>query len=45
LRRILLQHAKAHADGVPVGISLVGWPGADETLLDLAKSLDSARGE
>lgn len=28
-----------NADGVPVGVSLIGWPGADETLLELAISL------
>ncbi len=33
------------ADGVPVGVSLIGWPGADETLLDLAISLSPCCGE
>lgn len=28
-----------NADGVPVGVSLIGWPGADEALLELAVSL------
>ena len=26
-------------DGCPIGLSFIGWPGADETLLDLALSL------
>ena len=26
-------------DGCPIGLSLIGWPGADETLLDLAVAL------
>jgi amidase len=26
-------------DGCPVGLSFIGWAGADETLLDLAVSL------
>jgi amidase len=25
--------------GCPVGLSLIGWPGSDEVLLDLTKSL------
>jgi amidase len=33
------------ADGVPVGVSLIGWPGADETLLDLAIALSPCCGE
>jgi len=33
------------ADGVPVGVSLVGWPGADETLLDLAVALSPFCGD
>jgi amidase len=33
------------ADGIPVGISLIGWPGADETLLDLALTLSAFCGE
>ena len=33
------------ADGVPVGVSLVGWPGADETLLDLAVTLSPHCGD
>lgn len=33
------------ADGVPVGISLIGWPGADEILLELAISLSPFCGE
>jgi amidase len=33
------------ADGVPVGVSLIGWPGADETLLELAASLSLFCGE
>jgi len=33
------------ADGVPVGVSLIGWPGADETLLELAVSLSPCCGE
>ena len=32
-------------DGVPVGVSLVGWPGADETLLDLAVALSPFCGD
>jgi amidase len=32
-------------DGVPVGVSLVGWPGADETLLDLAVTLSPFSGD
>jgi len=32
-------------DGVPVGVSLIGWPGADETLLDLAVLLGPFCGE
>jgi amidase len=32
-------------DGVPVGVSLVGWPGADETLLDLAVTLSPFCGD
>ena len=34
-----------NADGVPVGISLVGWPGSDEQLLDLAASLSPFCGD
>jgi len=34
-----------NADGVPVGVSLIGWPGADETLLELAVSLSPCCGE
>lgn len=34
-----------NADGVPVGVSLIGWPGADETLLELAISLSPCCGE
>ncbi|MBX7200377.1 MAG: hypothetical protein K1X51_13510, partial [Rhodospirillaceae bacterium] len=33
------------ADGVPVGVSLVGWPGSDETLLDLAVALSPCCGD
>lgn len=33
------------AGHVPVGISLIGWPGADETLLELAVSLSPFCGE
>ena len=33
------------ADGVPVGVSLVGWPGSDETLLDLAVTLSPFCGD
>ncbi len=33
------------ADGIPVGVSLVGWPGADETLLDLAVTLSPFCGD
>lgn len=32
-------------DGVPIGVSLIGWPGADETLLELAISLSPICGE
>lgn len=32
-------------DGVPVGVSLIGWPGADETLLELAISLSLRGGD
>jgi len=33
------------ADGVPIGVSLIGWPGADETLLELAVLLSLFCGE
>lgn len=33
------------ADGIPVGISLIGWPGADEALLDLAVTLSILCGQ
>ena len=33
------------ADGVPVGVSLIGWPGGDEALLELAVSLSLFCGE
>lgn len=32
-------------DGVPIGLSLLGWPGADETLLDLAVALSPHCGD
>ena len=32
-------------DGVPIGVSLLGWPGADETLLDLAVTLSRFCGD
>jgi amidase len=32
-------------DGVPIGVSLIGWAGADETLLELAVSLGAFCGE
>jgi amidase len=34
-----------NADGVPIGVSLIGWPGEDETLLELAISLSLFCGE
>jgi amidase len=34
-----------NADGVPIGVSLLGWPGADESLLELAVSLSRFCGE
>jgi amidase len=34
-----------NTDGVPIGVSLIGWPGADETLLELAISLSLFCGE
>lgn len=34
-----------HEDGVPVGVSLIGWPGGDEALLELAVSLSPFCGE
>ncbi|MGI8723877.1 MAG: amidase [Methyloceanibacter sp.] len=30
----------AETDNIPVGLSLIGWPGADETLLDIAVKLE-----
>jgi amidase len=32
-------------DGVPFGVSLIGWPGADETLLDLTVALSRFCGD
>jgi len=34
-----------NAGGVPIGVSLIGWPGADESLLELATSLSPFCGE
>jgi amidase len=34
-----------NADGVPIGVSLIGWSGGDEALLDLAVSLSPFCGE
>jgi amidase len=34
-----------NVDGVPVGVSLIGWSGADESLLELAISLSPCCGE
>jgi amidase len=35
----------ANAEGCAVGVSLMGWPGADETLLDLAVALSRHCGD
>jgi amidase len=40
-----VQIPAGNADGVPVGVSLVGWRGADEVLLDLAVTLSTVNGD
>ena len=33
----------ASVDGLPVGLSIVGWPGSDATLVAVAKTVEARR--